>query len=264
MCGASARIDELASLCLEKKLLLVEDACQAFGASYRGRALGTIGDAGCYSFDFNKIVTCGEGGAIITNSRETYERADKYHDHGHDHSQSDRGAEGHDFPGYNYRIFELHAAIGLAQITKTEKFIAIHRENKKILRDALSAVSGVTLRTILDPDGDSGTFLSFLLPTEDSARAAAASLKGAGIDGVFHWYDNNWHYIRNWDHFKNRSFASHVSCDILRNMPDYSKVEFESDKIVSRCVSIAIKMGWTKDEVYSRAERITNAVKSAI
>ena len=78
---------------------LLEDACQAFGASYRGKMLGTFGDAGCYSFDFNKIVTCGEGGAIVTDCKKTYERADMYHDHGHDHKNDDRGLETHPFPG---------------------------------------------------------------------------------------------------------------------------------------------------------------------
>ncbi len=264
MCGAMARIDELQAVCREKNLLLVEDACQAFGASYRGRALGTIGDAGCYSFDFNKIVTCGEGGAVVTNDEQTYLRADMYHDHGHDHKNSDRGLEDHPFPGYNYRISELHAAVGLAQVAKTERFVAIHRANKKVLKDALATVRGVTFRTLPDPDGDCATFLSFFTPDETSARAATKAMKDAGIDGVFHWYDNNWHYVRNWRHFKERRFANAVSSDILNGMPDYSKVSFESDKLVSRCISVTIKMGWTKDEVERRAEAIAGAVKSVL
>ena len=93
MCGAMARIDELKGICEENDVFLLEDACQAFGASYRGKMLGTFGDAGCYSFDFNKIVTCGEGGAIVTDCKKTYERADMYHDHGHDHKNEDRSLE---------------------------------------------------------------------------------------------------------------------------------------------------------------------------
>ena len=58
MCGAAADIDAIKQICDERKIFLLEDACQAFGGSYKGRALGTIGDAGCYSFDFNKMVTC--------------------------------------------------------------------------------------------------------------------------------------------------------------------------------------------------------------
>ncbi|GHV54505.1 8-amino-3,8-dideoxy-alpha-D-manno-octulosonate transaminase [Synergistales bacterium] len=264
MCGASAEIDELSQIAKEKNLLLLEDACQAFGAAYKGRALGTIGDVGCYSFDFNKMVTCGEAGAVLTNSEEIYERADMYHDHGHDHSNEDRGAEGHPFAGYNYRVSELHAAIGCAQIAKTDRFVGIQRETKKILKTALSSVKGLTFRRLPDPDGDSATFLSFFMPSEESARRAASSLKAAGIDGVFHWYDNNWHYIRKWDHFKNRRFAAPISSDILNAMPDYSKVSFKSDEIISRAVSITIKLGWTKDEIASRAKRIEDTVRSAM
>jgi 8-amino-3,8-dideoxy-alpha-D-manno-octulosonate transaminase len=254
MCGAAGRLDELLSICREKKLLLVEDACQAFGASYRGKPVGTIGDAGCYSFDFNKMVTCGEGGAVVTNSREIYERADMYHDHGHDHTQNDRGAEGHIFPGYNYRITELHAALGLAQIAKMDRFMSIQRENKRVFKERLSEAKDVQFRTLTDPDGDCATFLSFFMPTEDKARKTAAALKEAGIGGVFHWYDNNWHYIRNWGHFKERNFAHRISSDILNGMPDYTKRAFKSDSLISRCVSITISLKWSPDDARNCAE----------
>lgn len=260
MCGAPARIDELQAICRENNLLLVEDACQAFGASYRGRSLGTIGDAGCYSFDFNKMVTCGEGGAVVTNVREVYERAGMYHDHGHDHSMDDRGLEGHVFPGYNYRITELHAALGVAQIAKMDRFMSVQRENKRILKEALSGVSGVQFRTITDPDGDCATFLSFFMPTEDLARRAAAALKGAGIGGVFHWYDNNWHYVRNWGHFTGRNFMNKISSDILNGMPDYSKRAFKSDGLISRCVSVTISLKWSADEAREVAGKMASAV----
>lgn len=264
MCGASAELDELKALCDEKKVFLVEDACQAFGASYKGKMLGTMGDAGCYSFDFNKIVTCGEGGAIVTNSKELYERADMYHDHGHDHSNPDRGLEGHPFPGYNYRISELHAAIGCAQIAKTEAFVARQRANKKPFVDAIGAIDGVQLRRMPGRDGDSATFVSFFMPTEEAARKATKALKESGAEGVFHWFDNNWHYVRNWHHFKERKFANAISSDILNGMKDYSKVEFESDKLMSRCISITIKLGWEKPEAEERAENAAKAIKSAL
>lgn len=264
MCGAAAEIEELKVLCQEKDLLLVEDACQAFGASYRGKALGTHGDAGCYSFDFNKMITCGEGGAIVTDSEEACKRAEMYHDHGHDHSNPDRGLEGHPFPGYNYRISELHAAIGCAQIAKLDAFTARQRMNKKAVKGALSAIPEIQFRRLPDATGDCATFVSFFMPTEDLARKATAALKEAKAEGVFHWYDNNWHYIRNWHHFKNRTFANPISRDILDAMPDYSKVEFESDKLVSRCISITVKLGWSPEEAADRAAKIVAAVRTVL
>ena len=112
MCGAMADLDALVQICKEHRLILLEDACQSFGGRYKGRALGTIGDAGTFSFDFVKIVTCAEGGAIVTNNESLYTRLDGYSDHGHDHKGVDRGADLHPFIGYNFRISELHAAVG--------------------------------------------------------------------------------------------------------------------------------------------------------
>ena len=264
MCGASAELDEIADIARKHGLFLLEDACQAFGGSYKGRALGTIGDAGCYSFDFNKMVTCGEGGAMVTGKREVYDRADMYHDHGHDHTNSDRGAEGHPFPGCNHRISELHAAIGLAQMTKLDRFLSIQRRNKSIFKRELSDISEIKFRPLPDPDGDCATFLSFFTPSEASARGVIRSLKEAGTEGVFHWYDNNWHYIRNWNHFKDRSFAAPLCRDILNGMPDYNKRKFKSDDILSRCISVTIKLGWSEEEASERAKRAAAAIKQAI
>jgi 8-amino-3,8-dideoxy-alpha-D-manno-octulosonate transaminase len=264
MCGASAELDELERISKKNNLFLLEDACQAFGASYKGRALGTIGDAGCYSFDFNKMVTCGEAGGLVTHSREVYEQADMYHDHGHNHTMSDRGAESHPFAGYNYRVSELNAAIGVAQIAKLERFLRIQRANKAAFKRTLSDISEVQFRALPDQDGDCATFLSFFLPSEESARRTTRSLKEAGMDGVFHWYDNNWHYIRNWRHFKERTFAARLGSDILNGMPDYTHRKFQSDALISRCVSVTIKLGWDADETEERAKRAAIAIKQAL
>jgi 8-amino-3,8-dideoxy-alpha-D-manno-octulosonate transaminase len=265
MCGAMAQIDELQEICRTHNLFLLEDACQAFGASFKGKMLGSIGDAGCYSFDFNKIVTCGEGGAVVTNDAALYGRADQYHDHGHDHSNDDRGAEGHLFAGYNFRISELHAAVGCGQLGKLNKFVEIHRRHKKVLKDALSAVPQVTFRRLPDPEGDSATFLTFFMPSLESAQRTAAALKAAGVDGAFHWYDNNWHYIRKWNQLKERKFMHPIYNAMSELLPDYSKADFSaSDALISRAISVGIKMGWSEEEVRRRAGKIVEAVKSSL
>ena len=85
MCGAMARIDEIHKLCVKKDLVLIEDACQSLGATFEGKAVGTFGRMGCFSFDPVKTITCGEGGAVVTDDKELYTIADAYADHGHDH-----------------------------------------------------------------------------------------------------------------------------------------------------------------------------------
>ncbi len=118
MCGSMADMDALKLIAKENNLLILEDACQSIGASYKGKYLGTIGDAGTFSFDFVKTLTCAEGGVVMTNNADVYTKSDAYSDHGHDHKGVDRGADLHPYIGYNYRISELHAAVGVAQIKR--------------------------------------------------------------------------------------------------------------------------------------------------
>jgi 8-amino-3,8-dideoxy-alpha-D-manno-octulosonate transaminase len=92
MCGSMARIDAIQALCRKENLILIEDACQSVGATFNGKALGTFGQMGCFSFDPVKTITCGEGGAVITDDTRLYDLAHAYADHGHDHIGNDRGA----------------------------------------------------------------------------------------------------------------------------------------------------------------------------
>ncbi|MCU0449539.1 MAG: aminotransferase class I/II-fold pyridoxal phosphate-dependent enzyme, partial [Bernardetiaceae bacterium] len=95
MCGAMAQIDEIVALCQEKNLVLIEDTAQALGASFKGKSLGLFGQIGSYSLDFFKIITAGEGGAVVTNDDQLALNAEMFHDHGHDHIGNNRGMERH-------------------------------------------------------------------------------------------------------------------------------------------------------------------------
>jgi len=263
MCGAMADLDALMQICKEHNLILLEDACQSFGAKYKGKFLGTIGQAGTFSFDFVKTITCAEGGGIVTNSEDIYTKCDGFSDHGHDHKGVDRGADLHPFIGYNYRISELHAAVGLAQIRKLDQFLAIQKNNHSRLKAILSTTPEVTFRTIPDPSGDSNTFLSWFLPTEEIARGVVAELKQQGIlAGNFYWFDNNWHYFRKWDHLR--------QVKTLNNLNDAQKKALSSldldgfpasDKVMSRCISTAIGLLWTDEQIKEKGEKIVAAIR---
>jgi len=262
MCGAMAQIDEIKSLCAQKGLILIEDACQALGSTYEGKFLGAFGQMGCFSFDPVKTVTCGEGGAIVTSDKELYTAADAYSDHGHDHLGSDRGLEGHPILGANYRISELNAAVGLAQLRKLNFILEKQRAHKKAIRDALSKFSEISFRKLPDKKGDSATFLSFFLPNESDARNVAGALGQAGVDSCFYWYDNNWHYIRQWYHLKKLQSAAKLPIKLLERCPDYEKVELpRSDQIMSRTISMLIKLSWTEEELGQRIEKIVGVIR---
>jgi len=265
MCGAMADLDALKAICDKYNLFLLEDACQAVGASYNGKMLGTIGDAGCFSFDFVKTITCGEGGAMVTNNSKYAIEADQFSDHGHDHIGSDRGAEEHKYLGYNYRISELHAAVGLAQVRRLEEFVEIQKKHKKILKDALSTIPEVTFRRLPDPDGDSAGFLSFFMETAELSNKVTEAFNKFGIDAHWNYFNNNWHYIRKWDHLKEMKSLFPISDQIKNGMQDLKTLKFpQSDNYISRNISSLIKLSWTEEEVKERAEKMVAAIKSVL
>lgn len=266
MCGSMADLDALAEICKEYDLILLEDACQSIGGSYHGRALGTIGHAGTFSFDFVKTMTCGEGGVVMTNIEDAYIKCDGYTDHGHDHQGNDRGAETHPFIGYNFRISELHAAVGLAQIRRLPGFLATQKRNHGLLKAIMSAVPGISFRRIPDPEGDSCSFLCWFLPTEELARAAVAEMKAEGIlPGNFYWFDNNWHYIRRWDHLKQGITLNALHPDHRMKILEQANKSFPaSDAILGRCICTAISLKWTEEDIRTKGEKMVACIRKVM
>ncbi|MEH6537261.1 MAG: DegT/DnrJ/EryC1/StrS family aminotransferase [Psychroserpens sp.] len=265
MCGSMGDLNALQAICTKHNLLLVEDACQAIGGTYNGQPLGSIGDLGCFSFDFVKTITCGEGGAVITNNKDYYINADHYSDHGHDHDGNDRGAETHPFLGYNFRISELNAAVGLAQVKRLPEFIAIQKKHYTILRDAIARVPGVTFRKVPKGGEESYAFLNFFLPDLEVARNVTEAFKANDIDVCWNYYDNNWHYIRKWDHLKNIKSLFPMSSEIKQGLANLQNKTFEqSDHYIGRNISCLIKLSWTEAEVNERASRMVEVIEASI
>lgn len=266
MCGSMADLDALKTICDEHQIILLEDACQSIGGTYKGKHLGTIGHAGTFSFDFVKTITCGEGGVVMTNDQNVYTKCDAFTDHGHDHLGVDRGADLHPFLGYNFRISELHAAVGLAQIRKLDTFLAIQRKHNQILRSYMEQVPGISFRVVPDPSGDSGSFLSWFLPSQAQTEKAIEALKAAGIfAGNFYWFANNWHYIKKWDHLKNVQSLYALNDAQQNALKKLQTIEFKaSDSIMSRCVSTAISLVWTEEQVHAKGAQFLKVLKEAL
>lgn len=265
MCGSMADLDALKVICNVHNLILIEDSSQATGATYKNKPLGSIGDLGCLSLDFVKIITAGEGGAVLTNNEKFYKHADHYSDHGHDHVGNDRGAETHPFLGYNFRISELHAAVGLAQVRRLPEFIAIQKKHYSIIRDALSQIPEVTFRTVPEGGEESYAFLNFFLPDIETARKTINSFKENGVDVCWNYYDNNWHYIRKWNHLKDLKSLFPISKEVKEGLAYLQTKIFEqSDSYIARNISCLIKMSWTEGEVRARAEKMVHYIKEAL
>ena len=265
MCGSMGDMDALKKVCDTHNLIFVEDACQAIGGSYKGKPLGSIADLGCFSFDFVKTITCGEGGAVVTNNKDYYLNADHYSDHGHDHIGSDRGAETHPILGYNFRISELHAAVGLAQVKRLPEFIAIQKRNYTILRNAIAQVPGVTFRRVPEGGEESYAFLNFFMPDSESGQKVAEAFKTNGIDVCWNYFHNNWHYLRKWNHLKDLKSLYPISEEVKKGLEYLQHKEYaQSDKYIARNLSCLIKLSWTEAEVKERAKKMVKCIKESI
>ncbi|MBT8236501.1 MAG: DegT/DnrJ/EryC1/StrS family aminotransferase, partial [Bacteroidia bacterium] len=188
-----------------------------------------------------------------------------YTDHGHDHIGNDRGAEDHPFLGYNFRISELNAAVGLAQLRRLDDFISIQKRNYHLIRSALLQVDGIGFRRVPETGIPNYSFLNIFLPDEATAGRSAAALKEAGVDSCFYWYDNNWHYYRKWEHFQQPESIIPLSSDMIdrireRNTNSYPK----SDKWMGRNISFLIKLSWSDEEVQNRASKIAEVLRQVL
>lgn len=265
MCGGMANMDAIMRIVKEKNLILVEDAGQAFAASYKGIATGLWGRAGAYSFDFFKIATAGEGGVMVTNDESIYKKADNYCDHGHDHIGSNRGMENHPYIGFNYRISELHAAIGLAQTRKVPSIRERNRKNKAFLTKELSSVNGISFARIEDPDGDSATFLNMFLPDTDAAKRTVEEFNKAGVTGFNYWFTNMYHFINQWDHVKELRTVSRLPVQVLGSPQDYKNLSLpKSQEVIGRLISFGIRCTWTEAEMKTLASKIKSCVELAL
>jgi len=264
MCGAAADIDGILAVCKEKNVMLIEDTAQALGATYKGKHLGLFGKMGSFSFDFFKIATCGEGGVIISNEEALIRNAEYISDHGHSHEGNNRGMEPHHAMGTNFRIGEINAAIGLAQTRKLPKILKAQRKHKALISERLGRIRGVTFRKQCDDAGDSATFFHLLMPDEAKARACVKLLGEAGI-GVAYWYDNMYHYIKQWDHVKELKMPFRMAAHELGLPQDLKTMAFpKSDAVLRRLISFNIRVTWTEQELNSVLDKMEAAVKKSM
>lgn len=201
MMSAPADLDAICAIAKRRRFRVIEDAAWGVGATWRGKALGTIGDIGCYSFDANKCISTGEGGMLVTDDEDLFVKARAYHDHGHEYSTTcGRGEEGAIGDGFNYRMTELQGAVGIVQLGKLDMIRAAQRSNKSRLKEYL-AQGGFPFRfrKILD-DGESGDALFFLLDDRARTQAFVSKMKKEGVatknvpDAI------RWHFAKHWSH----------------------------------------------------------------
>ena len=265
MCGAAADMKGIMDVCDRHGLTLLEDCGQAMGAFYDGKSVGLFGTAGSFSFDYFKIATCGEGGVCITDEESVYKKMDQISDHGHTHVGDNRGMEHHQYLGFNYRMSELNAAVGLAQMRKLPSIIGQNKKNKAYLKDRLSSVGDISFRLLPDEEGDSATFLNFFLPDKERTEKLFETFAKVNMPGVAYWYTNMYHYINQWDHIKKMNYPARLAVHDLGASQKYHVLQLPgSEDVMSRLVSVGIRCTWTETELEQYGDQLVGALKKVL
>jgi perosamine synthetase len=139
--GHPVDMDPILDIAEDHDLYVIEDAAEAHGAEYKGKKVGSLGDIGTFSFYGNKLITTGEGGMLVSDNEELIEKARIYRDHG----MSPERRYWHPVIGYNYRLTNVQAAIGVAQLEKVDRIIESKRSNARLYNSLLSDIEGITL-----------------------------------------------------------------------------------------------------------------------
>jgi perosamine synthetase len=148
--GIPCKINEIQSIAKNKKIPIIEDAAEGLGSKIKNKNLGTFGDISIFSFAGNKILTTGEGGAIVTNSKKIFDRLQLIRSHGRVEVKnyfSSNDQPNYVDMGYNWRMSSITAALAISQLSKLDKLISMRRQNSQYLSSKLSKIPGILIPT---------------------------------------------------------------------------------------------------------------------
>jgi len=226
MLGNPCKMDKIMAIAKKYNLLVLEDVCQAAGAMFMGEKAGAIGNIGAFSLNVFKTITSGDGGFIVTNDNRLYETAFGMHDQGHKPFRFGVEVGNRNVLGLNFRMTELTAAVGLAQLRKIDRIIDTLRLKRSKFKSLISDAAGFKFRTLNDPDGDCATVCTVIFNTREQAERISKAL---GSKTVNH---SGWHVYSNMEHVLN----------YLKTMgkPHTIGSYPKTDDILSRAMNISI------------------------
>ncbi len=274
MRGAPAPMDAIMDIANKRGIPVIEDVAQAGGGSFRGKRLGSIGAMGCFSFDYYKTLTCGEGGFVTTSDAWLYDRARSWHDTAACW-RPDRYAQerrtGELFCGENYRMSELQGAVAIAQIRKADSLIARLRAAKKRIKDEIGGFPGLAFRRLTDESGDIGTCLAMFLPTPEITRQALDAMKAEGVPagGVYDAEVRDWHVYAYWDHILD---MKSVAPDGLpwsgmpkRELPRYARdMSPKTLELLSRSLLITVNPYYSEEDCAAIAKGVNKVLHALL
>jgi len=226
MLGNPCDMDAIMAVAQQHGLNVIEDVCQAAGASYKGRRLGGRGKMGAFSLNIFKTVTAGDGGVVVTDDEGLYRSAFGFHDQGHSPLRGGVEVGRRSVLGMNFRMNELTGAVALAQLRKLDLIIGVLRAKKRLFKEEIGAIGGMGFRAVNDPDGECGTICTVLFDSPDRAARVSRKLGTTTVD------QSGWHVYSNMEHF-NRYLRE-------RGLPHGKGAYPRTDGILSRAINLSV------------------------
>lgn len=231
MLGNPCNMTEINRIAKKYNLKIIEDGCQAAGGSFRGEKLGSIGDMAAFSLNRYKNIAAGDGGILITNNKQLFERAFAIHDQGHAPNRIGKDATG-TLIGLNFKMNELTGAVALAQLRKLDDILIRLRKMKGLIKSELSIIKHAKFRTINDEMGECATILTIIFDTKERAEKVSDLL---GSNTLIH---SGWHVYRNMTQITRHSTAvSDWSEPTRYSSPGSLPI---TDNILGRSINISI------------------------
>jgi 8-amino-3,8-dideoxy-alpha-D-manno-octulosonate transaminase len=236
---------------------VVEDCAQAAGGSYRGKKLGTIGDAGAFSFQLNKLITAGEGGALATGDPIVHEIAMLFHDEGALYRVGKTSVK--PMAGVNYRMTEVSAAIMTEQLKKIDNIITAMRKRKRRIKKEISDIDDIEFRKLPDPEGETAVCLVFYVSTSNKAQEFERALHAENIYATTGGYPPVLYHPKSFD---GHVFVhwQHIFKGLDRVLDKYS----QSLNILSRAVHLDVSPILSDDDVNSIIEGVHKIAKAVL
>ena len=233
MLGNPCDMDPIMEIARKHNLYVIEDCCQAVGAQYKGKRLGTIGNMGAYSLNVFKTITTGDGGFVGTSDDELYERAFGFHDQGHKPSRMGVEVGNRSMVGMNMRMNELSGAVAVAQGRKLDGILETLRTKKKELKDQLQGIQGLGFRRIND-ENECATLLTLLFDTKELADRFCAKMGTAPIA------NSGWHVYNNMEQILEKKTWTDNHPFHLADVHYQKHMLPQTDDILNRAVNISI------------------------
>ena len=231
MLGNPCDMDAIMAIAKKHNLYVIEDCCQACGAMYKGKRVGTYGDVGAFSLNVFKTISSGDGGAVLTSDENYYERAFGFHDQGHKPCRMGVEVGNRSILGMNMRMNELTGAVALAQLRKIDDIIATLNRNKTMLKELIGLRGGYKFRTINDP-GECCTLLTLIFDTAELAEKFCAKIGGAPIAR------SGWHVYNNMEQIL--EVKTHAPNPALEGLHYEKHMLPATDDILNRSVNISV------------------------